>query len=305
VEPPQSFLPDPSVFRLDPGVSNFFHAFKALELWNGANNTHQSQFLNERIGIWMNLLNQGILSTAIADTDTHSAVDLETAGARTWTPSSSDSPAAISDAEIGLAVKGMRAVGGQGAYVQTRLLEGASVADFTLGGETLVTATDGSVDLEIRVQAPIWAPYDTIEIYRNAQTFMTGSTGGTPTSFDANPTTTLTLGGGGFTRTTVNVHPSVPGASRYETNLVVPLTELTQDQDEWVVVIAKGTQGTSVPMFPVYPRNLDTAANNTLAALTTLLPTEAGVRALTYTNPLFVDFDGNGEYDPPGVQLAP
>jgi hypothetical protein len=123
------------------------------------------------------------------------------------------------------------------------------------------------------------------------------------TSFDANPTTTLTLGGGGFTRTTVNVHPSVPGASRYETNLVVPLTGLTQD--EWVVVIAKGTLNNSVPMFPVYPRNLNTAANPTLADLITLLPTEAGVRALTYTNPLLVDVDGNGEYDAPGVQLAP
>ena len=124
VEPPQSFLPDPSVYRLNPAVTNFFHPFKALELWNGNNNSHQNQFTNERIGIWMNLLNQGIVSTAIADTDTHTIRNLDSAGARTWTPSSTDAPASIVDAEIGQAVKSHRAVGGQGIYVQTRLVEG-------------------------------------------------------------------------------------------------------------------------------------------------------------------------------------
>jgi hypothetical protein len=303
VEPPQSFLPDPGIFRLDPSVSNFFHPFKALELWNGNQNSHQNQFLNQRIGIWMNLLNQGLLATAIADTDTHTVRNLDSAGARTWTPSSTDDPSAIVDAEIGLAVKGHRAVGGQGLYVQTRLVEGANVADFSLGGDTLVTATDGSVDLEIEVQAPTWAPYDRIEIYRNAQTTVTGTTGTTPTSYSAVPTQVLTLGGGGFTRSLVNVHPSVPGAERYETSVSVPLSGLTQD--EWVVVVAKGTVGASEPMFPIYGANLDVAGNLTLANLTTLTTSESGVRALGFTNALFVDVDGNGEYDPPGVQLAP
>jgi hypothetical protein len=303
VAPPQSFLPDPSVFRLDPSVTNFFHPFKALELWNGNNNTHQNQFLNERIGIWMNLLNQGILSTAIADTDTHTVRNQDSAGARTWTPSSTDDPASISDAEIGQAVKTQRAVGGQGIYVQTKLIKGAAVADFSLGGDTLVTATDGSVDLEIEVQAPTWAPYDTIEIYRNAQTSSTGSTGGTPTDYTAIPTQVLTLGAADFTRTTLNVHPSVPGAERYETSKLVQLTGLTQD--EWVVVVEKGTGGSSPPMFPIYGSNLDIAGNLSLANLTTLTAAESGVRALGFTNALFVDVDGNGDFDPPGVNVAP
>ncbi len=303
VTPPQSFLPDPGVFRLDPAVANFFHPFKALEIWNGNANKHQNQFLNEWIGIWMNLLNQGIVSTGIAVTDTHTVRNLDTAGAHTWTPSSTDAPSGIVDAEIGQSVKGHRAVGGQGIYVQTRLVKGAAVADFSLGGNTLLTATDGSLDLEIRVQAPTWAPYDRIEIYRNAQTASTGSVGGTPTNYTGLPTQVLSLGAAEFTRTTVNVHPSVPGAERYETNLVVPLSGLTRD--EWVVVIAKGTIGNSEPMFPIYGSNVDPAANMTLANLTTLDPSETGVRALGFTNPLFVDVDGNAAYDAPGVQLAP
>ena len=293
--------PCPTFFRLNPSVTNFFNAFVALELWNGSNSKHQTQFLDERIGIWMNLLNQGIVSTAIADTDTHSVVDLETAGARTWTPSSTDAPSAISDAEIAQAVSGARAVGGQGVYVQTRLVEGTQAADFSLGGSTLVTATDGSVDLEIHVQAPIWAPYDTIEIYRNAST-RRKLTSVTSMLFDAVPTTTL-VSGADFSVATTNVVPSVPGAQRLETHLTVPLTGLTRD--EWIVVVVKGTSGASPPMFPVFPRDLTPAQNLTLADLTNVTASETGVRALGYTNALFVDVDGDAAFDPPGVSVVP
>ena len=78
-------------------------------------------------------------------------------------------------------------------------------------------------------------------------------------------------------------------------------------------MVVKGTTGSSVPMFPVYGSNLCygqgttacTPKNLTLADMTTLDPNEAGVRALGYTNALFVDVDGNAAFDPPGVQLAP
>lgn len=294
--------PCPTFFRLNPGVANFFHPFAALELWNGSNNSHQTQFLDQRIGIWMNLLNQGIVSTAIADTDTHSVVDLETAGARTWTPAASDAPSAISDAEIAAAVSGGRAVGGQGLFVLARLVEGAQVADFSLGGSTLVTATDGSVDLEIHVQAPIWAPYDTIEIYRNASTRVAKLNGATPTLYDALPTTTLSAGAD-FGVATTDVAPGVPGAQRLETHLGVPLAGLARD--EWIVVVVKGTAGVSAPMFPVHPRNLSAAQNPTLADLVNVTAAESGVRALGFTNALFVDVDGNGAFDPPGVSVVP
>jgi hypothetical protein len=303
-EPPQSHLPDPSVFRLNPAVANFFHAFKALELWNGCSVGHQESFLNERIGIWMNLLNQGILSTFIADTDTHTFVDLETAGAHTWTPSSTDAPVAIDDQEIGLAVKGGRGVGGQGLYVQAALTgTGGATADFSLGGTTLSETSDGDAELAIDIQAPLWAPYDTIEIYANAETTVTGSVGGTPVAFSAIPTHVLTLDGGDFTRDVELVDPGVPGASRLHTQVVAEFDGLAEDT--WFVVIAKGTSGESPPMFPVYPRNLSAAQNPGLAQLVMQAPGEPGVRALGATNALYLDVDGNAAFDAPGVRVAP
>ena len=103
-------------------VPNLYHHFPALELWNGDNRGAQSQFLDERIGIWFNLLNQGLKTTFIADTDSHRFTNLNSAGARTWTASPTDSPASISAADVAAAVDAGRAVGGQGIYVQTRLL---------------------------------------------------------------------------------------------------------------------------------------------------------------------------------------
>jgi hypothetical protein len=300
--PPRSFLPDPTVFRLDPSVANFFHPFAALELWNGANLGAQNVFLQERMGIWMNLLNQGYPTTAISDTDTHTFYDLETAGAHTWTPSSSDAPEAIVDDEIGLAVKAGKAVGGQGIYVQTRL-EADDEADFSLGGSTLAHTSGGSATLHVDVQAPLWAPYDRIEIYANAQTTVAGTNGGTPVFFGANPTRVLTLGNGDFAVATEVVDPGVPGASRHRTQLEVDFDGLTEDT--WFVVIVKGTPGQSPPMFPVYARDLSAAQNPGLAELVVQSPGEAGVRALGVTNALYLDVDGNGTFDAPGVQVAP
>jgi hypothetical protein len=299
--PPQSHIsPEGKLdLRLDPASGNLFHHFKALELWNGANRSAQRQFLVERIGIWMNLLNQGLFTTAIADTDTHEYTNLNTAGACTWTPAASDAPAAVSDPEIGMAVKAGRAVGGQGLYVQARLLatDGSGAqADFTRTGSTLVQSSNGGVALEIRAQAPVWAPYDTIEIYANAPTLATGSRNGTPVLYQGTPERVLHAGTD-FTVDTVNVAAGVAGAQRRETTLTVPYPGLVQDT--WFVVVVKGTDGVSRPMFPVFPKDLRTSGNTSLAQLLDGNLGENGVLALGFTNALYADVDGTLGFQPP------
>jgi hypothetical protein len=247
-------------------------------------------------------------TTAISDTDTHTFGDLETAGARTWTASSTDAVPAIDGGEVANAVEAGRAVGGQGIYVQTRLLAddgsgGVVVADLTLDGSTEVTTTNGAVDLEIRVQAPSWAPFDRIEVYRNAPTTVVE---GAPYRYTATPAVTLvegdckpaTTGDGDFDITTTVVHP-VPGATRQEVTLVVPFTGLTQDS--WFAVVVRGTDGVCGPMFPVYPRSLDTASNPPPVA--NLFDDgnvgQSGTMALGVTNALFLEVNGTPGFQPP------
>ena len=290
---------NPLFYRLDPSVANFYNVFDALELWNGATQGSQDKFLGQVAGIWINHLNQGIAITATAVTDTHSFFDLETAGPRDWTPTStgSDSPADILDNDIGQAVLDGKLVAGQGIYVQTTLLDTETVAtaDFSWLGSTLVEATNNDVDLEIRVQAPTWAPYDTIEIYANAQTCVDTYNEGVPVLFGAIPDQTLTAGTD-FTVSTANL-PS--GGQRLETDHTV---NLTLAEDTWVVVVVKGTQSASgsPPMFPVFPRSLSAAENPDLPALLNNTATEDGTRAMGFTNALYADVDGSPGFNAPG-----
>lgn len=278
--------------RLDPDGGELFHHFPALELWNGAGRGAQREFLQDRIGIWMNHLNQGLLTTAIADTDTHDFRNLSTAGARTWTASSTDDPAAIDPRQVAGAVRAGKAVGGQGVYVQTRLraADGSGgVADFGMDGTTLVRSATGALDLDIVAQAPRWAPYDRIEVYANAATVPARWVDEVPVLFGAEPTLSLEAGSD-FAIEVVDVEPAVPGAERYETRLTLPFTGL--DADTWFVVVVRGTEDVSPPMFPVMALDLERGSNETLDDLIDGNLGERGVLALGFTNALYADVDG-------------
>jgi len=284
--------------RLDPGAGNLFQPFPALELWNGSSRGAQSDFLDERIGIWFNHLNKGLPTTAISDTDTHTFSNLRTAGARTWTASPTDQPAWIQPDEVAGAVDAGRAVGGQGIYVQTRLVaqDGSGAeAHLGLGGSTQVTSTNGDVDLEIRIQAPDWADFDTVRVYANAATepvnpsapYLFRAAAGSAQDFFEGDCDPATQGDGDFDVAEV---PVAGGATRREATLTVPFRGLAQDT--WFVVLVQGTDGLCRPMFPVFPQNLNAGANPTLADLLDGNRGEGGVMALGVTNALYADVDG-------------
>ena len=308
VTPPSSFLGpgEPEIFRLDPSVTNFFHAFPALELWNGSNRNQQGEFIDLRIGIWMNLLNQGFTTTFIADTDTHTFLNLRTAGARTWTASPTDAPDQIDPNDVAGSVRAGRATGGQGVFVKTRLREtDTPTNEASLGwtGTTSIsTAGDGNVTLVIDVQTPIWAQFDSVEIYANASTFPVGFNGTVPVDFDSVPTQTLVAGTDFALPPPTLIDPAVPGASRQDLHLEVPFS-LTEDT--WFVVVVRGSDGVSEPMFPVFASDLAPAGNLLLADLLDGNLGESGVLALGASNALFADVDGNPGFDAPGVRLAP
>jgi hypothetical protein len=273
-------------------VPNLFHHYPALELWNGDGRSHQAEFLVQRIGIWMNHLNQGLRTTFIADTDSHTFTNLNTAGARTWTASPTDDPALIDGADVAGSVAAGRAVGGQGLYVQTRLLAtdgSGDVADLGPGGDTTMTDAAGNAVLEIRVQSPAWARWDRVEVYANATT----ATAGSPYLFGATPTVVLdegdcnpaTLGDGDFDLTVTPSIGGVPGADRLSATLNVPFNGLASDT--WFVVVVKGTDGQCAPMYPIYPDDLNQAANTTLAQLVDGNVGQGGVMALGATNALY------------------
>jgi hypothetical protein len=277
--PPQSFISTTDLirYRLDPESGNLFHHFLALELWNGAGRGAQQDFQRD-------------------------LRNLNSAGARTWTASPTDDPRSIDGRAVGRAVAAGRAVGGQGLFVQTRLsaTDGSGeVADLTLDGSTIVTTTNRSVELQITVQAPLWAEFDRIAVYANASTIATTVRGDVPTLFSAEPTRVLQAGKD-FEVGIVDVFPDVPGAMRRQAVVTERFDDLAGDT--WFAVVVNGTDGVSRPMFPAFPRDLATGSNTTLADLLDGNLGEQGVLALGFTNALYADVDGVEGFQAPLAQ---
>ena len=310
--PPQSAVPA-SVRRLDPMVTNFFtDTFDALEIWIEASRASlASDLFGRNLGDWFNMLNQGILRTAVANSDTHRRINTQSGGPRTMIASPSDDPGTLGGLADTLStnLNAGRAFGTNGPIVRitTSAASTGQTGGLELGLPTLIATTDGAVDVTFDIQSPIWAEFDRIDVYVNSTTTRTTTmrqSGAGLVSVKAYSTTPdYTLDAGtDFTLSTVDVVPSVPGAERLETTATLSLTGLTGDV--WIVAIVRGTDGVSRPMFPMVPNDLQQAGNTTLANLTDGNLGENGILTMALTNPLFVDVDGGG-WTAPGVKIHP
>jgi hypothetical protein len=191
----------------------------------------------------------------------------------------------------------------------------------------MISTIDGEVDIEVDIQSPEWAEFDTVEYYVNTTTRKRTITGLQTGSGPA-----ISINRYGVTpdhvQNVVPVLTPVAGTSsnRWEASTTLNLAGLTGDI--WVVVLVKGTDGTSRPMFPVVPNsmlaracshnpcqacstdancgggNTCTVSNQTLAELSDGNLNQCGITALAFTNPLFVDVDGGG-WTAPGLSIVP
>jgi hypothetical protein len=255
--------------------------------------------------------------------------------------SSTDDPALIDPVKEAQNVNEGRDVGTNGPFMGVTIEGDAPpAAGHALGLPRIVTATGGTATVKVNIQSPTWAEFDRIQIYVNNEPSCTapkcvggsnagadcsvgsqcpGGTcgghvlGGSKKVCTATPNYTLNKGVD-FSVTSV----PVGSAARLEADVsqVIPVTE-----DSWVVVIVKGTDNVSKPLFPMAPDNilakacsgdpcracgtslpacgffgLCTVSNQTLAELSDGNLNQCGTMALGIANPLFIDFDGDGKY---------
>jgi hypothetical protein len=298
LNPPQSFTP-PTRIRQNPSLTNLYDdAYSALEVWIEASRAQTALFLDANLGDWFNLLNQGRIKAATADSDTHTTAIIQAGGPRNFVASSADEPAELDEDELAANVNAGRLIGTNAPFVRFSI-EGddSATAGLALGQPKLVRATSGNAVIRLNIQSPLWAELDTIEVYANTVPvgvedenfhFVT-----TP-RYTVEPTLTR-MAGTDFEIQTVVVDPETPGASRFQADVEIPLS---LERDAWVVVLVKGTDGVSRPLWPMNPQDLSTEGNDTLDGLTDGNLGEGGNPALAFTNPLFVDVDGNGQFDP-------
>lgn len=132
---------------------------------------------------------------------------------------------------------------------------------------TLLTDSGSDVALTVTVSTPAWAAVDTVEFYINNQPELT----------------------------------SEPGAAARCG--ICPNMQISAGDPGWVVVMARGTDGVSEPLFPTLPASLSSETNTTVADLTDGNLGEGGTSAFAFTNPLLIDVNGDG-WSAPGVASA-
>lgn len=306
--PPRSSV-DPAQRRLDPNLANAFSdGFQALEVWIGTEGRNGifGQFLGANAGDWFNLINQGIVRTGVADSDTHQQLTTYLS-TRTQIASAGTDPGQLSRRaeELAAAIVAGKAMGTNAPFVTIQAngshLGQAQVADLSLTGSTaLAIDTASDVTVTVRIATAQWARVDSVDFYVNNQPELT-SAAGEAARYGVCPDFTVSAGDARWSSAEVVVHEAIPGASRTEIEVTLTLEDVTADT--WLVAIAHGTDGVSPPLFPVVPEDLDRISNTSLADLTDDNIGEGGVPAYAFTNPLFIDVGGDG-WTPPGVANA-
>jgi len=306
--PPQSGVAG-KVRRLDPSITNYFSPdFDALELWVGDDRTKIEVLLEQNVGDWFNLLNQGIVRTAVSSSDTHQRFSGPAGMPRTMVASPSDRPgdlAALADT-LSESVNAGRAVGTNGPWLRfsAHASSTGESAALDLDHATMLRTTDGAIAVRVEIQSPVWAEFDRVELYANATTVrrIEGrqiSGGEIPIKRYRAEHAMVQTAGVDFDVRRVLVDAD-PSHARLEAVATFELQDLTEDT--WLVALVRGSDGISRPLFPVVAGSLRRPGNETLAGLTDGNLGEDGVLAVAFTNALFIDVDGGG-WSAPGLRV--
>lgn len=257
--------------------------FDAMELYNGDSIGGYQVTRND----WVGLINQGFIKTATAVSDSHRAV-VETPGFPvSYVASPTDDPMAVTDDMVTTAVLARNVVGTSGPFIRFNV-QGQPVG-------SIVTKRKGKVKVDITVSAPAWVPVEEVRILENGKVIMT---------FDAN------------SKVKVNPAPTDPtsnqGVERFK---VTGLKVKTTKKDSFLTVEA----GIKLPAIADLNGDGvvdtgDTNGDGTINASDRGLvqppspPIYAQIApnftSLGFTNPIFIDRNGNGRFDAPGISAT-
>ena len=292
VDGPVTTVP-PENRRLDPALDGdlFSDDFDALEIWIGVNSRGGlGTTMDENMADWFNLINQGIVRTGVASSDTH-VLRLTSMATRSMVASNVEDPGQLSDHAQTLAdtVAEGRVFVTNAPFIEVTIDADGGTAGLALEHELEVASGDGFATVNVFVRSPEWAEFDRINLYIN----------NAPEQKSADPPRYTVCADEVLDAGTDFTVEMVDGA--WQTEASFALEGLTDDT--WVVVKVEGTDGVSEPLFPVEPNSLFAAGNNSLADLSGSNLGQGGVLATAISNPLFINVTG-GAWSAPGVALG-
>ena len=267
---------DPAKFRLEPkepdpvtGDTGLWdESFTAVELYNG----YGYDKLYQNMHWWLTFLNRGFSPTGTAVSDTHRLITDPGGGPRSYVrmPDGKDGINPFAQGELVTAINAGRVIGSSGPLIDVHLVDDASQAKAGLGETLSLSAAGTPIRLEVRIQTPSWYKVDHIDVFSNTVDAATE-----PGELNASkPTVATSLD---FELEDGDLAPAFQGGAvggRYDKTLSI---DLTPEADAYYVVLVTATQAASGDLRPV---------------------TYGAEKPMAFSNPVFVDADGDG-YKPP------
>ena len=295
----------PEVLGLADGAPLFSDKFDSVEVYNGFHLVAQNgevvdELVDANLRDWMDFLSFGFTPTAVGDSDSHQWYSVPAGLPRTLVAVPDDSAAALQAGvvdDVANTVSGVAprdVVVTNGPFVQLTV-DGAKI------GRT-ATHASGPLAIHVEVTSAAWLAVDTVELFANASFDVPTPKGAAaPTMtpvvcFSSRATPPARCAGAiGGTR------PLTATLLGGKQSILLDVSDVTPDQilaleraggsgkDLWVVARASGTLG----MFPTIPAGVD-AKSASIDRLISGDTQDVGVGAMAFTNPVFVDVDGNG-----------
>jgi hypothetical protein len=303
------------------GTSSLFTLdFTSVGLTIGTFEDPLKHLVETSLPTYFNLLNLGKICSATGDSDTHAQIREPLAIPRNFVVSSVDpedgigSFSEVDSEELAVNVNAGRMIVSNGVFIRARLISAKDPSGVTVGG-TLVGS--GNVTLDLEITSNEYFDWDTVEVYANtepvpAKDDMSGLTDLSAEEFHSvshdHLTRYLMTPSAGFYKTG-------SGANALNQTVVdgVRKAHISKDfhfnEDTWVVVLVRGSKAVR-STFPFVPKgaivpekkegetqpdpNAPTAPAKFLETLANDPVRIGGISAFAFTNPMFVDVDGNG-----------
>jgi hypothetical protein len=265
--------------QLGTGTRNI--DFNAMELLNGDNIGQFQQVRND----WASLINQGFIKTATAVSDSHRVVVESPGFPRSFVATPTDDPSAVKDDMITSAVRAGRVVGSSGPFIRFDI-EGQPLG-------SLVKKTKGKVKLNITVTAPAWVPVEEVRILANGKQVMAFDATTNP-RVAAAPTDPTSNQGVERFKATIKIKPK--GDTYYTVEAGIKLPNAVDTNNDGVIDTGD-TNGDG--KIDANDKGLVQPKSPTIYAA--IAP---GSIPLAFTNPIFIDRNGNGKFDPPGLSAT-
>lgn len=229
---------------------------------------------------WFTMLNRGQVYTAMANSDSHSAED-EPGLPRTYVPVTRDQPGAIDELELIAGLKSQRAMLTNGPFIRIsaagngtcRTRGGTDLGVSSCGMGEVVQAANGGISVSVSIDTAPWISIDTVRFYESGEVVRTVA-GDNPTL--ASLTETIPVRGDGWV-----------------------IVEVQGSKSMWPVIVPY-----EVPSLQISDAlgSIGGAFGVSFNPFGNLSPERLTVTyAYAFTNPIFIDGDGDGRWVAPGL----